>query len=161
MSLDFFQPLSLQNLKGNSVNVNYSKSDPTELHSLFETSAVLASKAVYVSADYPEAYPSSYGCWFPTVGSQSELNNYFMKIGTTASNSSYFFFKPNADNVHALHRAASLSEGYANATQVFVASPLFEPITPTNFALTTLFILEDDGPVIIVGVIDTGFPEGK
>jgi hypothetical protein len=157
MPLTFLQPLQLVNaLESEALTFNYSYDAPSSLKCLFDNCANLGGNTTYVSAAFPNAAPDRYGCWFPTVNNQSDLNNNFTRIEAGAFRK-FLFFKA-VGSLTVLHETDTLTTGFANGTPVPVEDMPTERITTVNFGGVRLRVQDVDGPVIIVGIMDIGGP---
>jgi hypothetical protein len=159
MPLPFSHPKTLSNaLTGVGLNFKYAYGGATKC--LFSNCADLAAGQSYNPANYPEATPATYGCWFPKVESQTDLNSNYTVISTSAGVVGYYFFKANEIGVYVLTTSPTLTDAFAEGTAVPVQEHDDETINLGNIG-SAILQLEDDGPVILIGILDIGIPDRR
>ncbi len=94
------------------------------------------------------------GGWIPVVSSQSELNANFAQI--VASTLTCFLFFKVVGSTTILHVCYNLAEGFTGGVQLPVQDKPAEKITLTNIGISGVQVNENDGPVIVIGIIDSG-----
>jgi hypothetical protein len=156
----FYQPQILQNaLESQGLTMNFSNEGSVPLKCLFKICAPLPALTSYTSADFPDADPSTFGCWIPVVGSQNDLNSSYAQVETGAFRR-FLFFKTSGSS-QVLYHTSDLATGFANGTKVPVEDEPTREITALNIGQATLKVQDNDGPVILVGVLDIGLPDRR
>lgn len=157
----YYRPKELINGLDSPSDLNYAYESASNMRCLYSTCYNLGEGVTYRSADHKDATPPTFGCWFPLVANQNELNNNFTKITNTAgSYTRYLFFKSGSSGI-CLYETATLSSGFANGTLVPVLEWPDETVTTSNFSTAKLLLHDQDGPVIIVGILDSIDPMVK
>lgn len=155
MSATFYQPRFFKNALLDEYAVSeYLLDGGDELLCLKEDCAALEPKETYDTVD---SSVDAYGGWIPQVSGQTELNSNYAQV-TVGSFTCYLFFKA-VGSVYILHRASNLSNGYTNSEILPVAGQPSSTITTSNVSGAGIMVQTLDGPVIIIGILDTIDPK--
>jgi hypothetical protein len=159
MPLSFFQPKMLCNALSEA-GLIFKYANSSAIKCLFADCKDLAAGLCYSPSSQPEATPATYGCWFPQVNSQAELDANFTVISTSAGVVGYYFFKANETGVYVLTTATTLASAFEDGTPVPVQEQDDKTINLGNIGAAILQ-LDDDGPVILIGILDIGVPDRR
>lgn len=159
MSVNFYQPKALINNSGATLTSNFSNDDPDHLQTLLSNNVnALPYPQSYVSATQRDAAPSTFGAWIPVVANQDDLDKNFSLVRNGGGSSGYFFFKESGSGVGVLSYTSDLASGYDECIPVEVEDQPTAQVTTLNIGAASLQMNDSDGPVILIGILDTGDP---
>lgn len=154
MSILFINPRGLTNASEQALCSQFSNGDPANLLNLTASGCSLQPQSHFDAAGCSECSPTSYGCFFPEVNSQGDLNNNFGVINLDGYEA-FLFLKPNTDGDFILMMADEISTGFDECSAVMIyedGKPKYE-ITSADLPGVNLSV-SNDGGILIIGVID-------